>query len=77
VIEAVIAEDYHFSSPMDNLLDRAAYFRICWPNCDATTGIRFIQGAENGDFAWIDYEARNATKRFRNAELHRLRAGTR
>jgi len=26
-IEALIAEDYHFTSPIDNALDRETYFR--------------------------------------------------
>lgn len=74
-IEAVIAEDYHFTSPIDNQLDRAAYFMTCWPNSDAMTGITFVHGVENGDFAWIVYEASTAAKGFRNAEFHRIRAG--
>ena len=33
-------------------------------------------GAEDGEFAWVVYEARMMTnKRFRNAELHKVRDG--
>jgi len=31
-IEALIADDFHFTSPLDNRLDRATYFERCWPN---------------------------------------------
>ena len=31
-IERLVADDFHFTSPLDNGLDRAAYMRICWPN---------------------------------------------
>ena len=30
-IESVIADDFHFTSPLDNRLDRKAYFGRCWP----------------------------------------------
>jgi hypothetical protein len=31
-IEALIADDFHFTSPLDNRLNRATYFERCWPN---------------------------------------------
>ena len=31
-IEELIAEDFHFSSPLDNHLDRETYFSRCWSN---------------------------------------------
>jgi hypothetical protein len=37
-IEALIADDYHFTSPIDNSLDRDTYFEVCWPNSKAMTG---------------------------------------
>jgi ketosteroid isomerase-like protein len=33
-IEAWIAEDFHFTSPLDNRIDRATYFERCWPNSE-------------------------------------------
>src|SRR3954465_10149764 len=30
--EAIVADDFHFTSPMDNALDRKRYFELCWPN---------------------------------------------
>jgi hypothetical protein len=33
-IEALIADDFHFTSPLDNRLDRATYFARCWPNSE-------------------------------------------
>jgi ketosteroid isomerase-like protein len=75
-IESVIAQDYRFTSPLDNGLDRAAYFARCWPNSERMSDMTFIDGAESGDTAWIVYEAAtSAGKRFRNAEMHRTRDG--
>jgi hypothetical protein len=31
-LENLIADDFHFTSPVDNRLDRETYFRRCWPN---------------------------------------------
>ena len=31
-IERLIAEDFQFTSPLDNRLDRKTYFERCWPN---------------------------------------------
>jgi hypothetical protein len=34
-IEALLDDDFHFTSPLDNRLDRATYFVRCWPNSEA------------------------------------------
>ena len=33
-IEKLIADDFHFTSPLDNRIDRATYFARCWPNSE-------------------------------------------
>jgi hypothetical protein len=33
-IESLIAPDFHFTSPLDNRIDRATYFARCWPNSE-------------------------------------------
>lgn len=73
-IEAVIAEDYRFTSPRDNALDRDTYFARCWPASELMTEMDLLHGTEDGELAWIVYEATIGT-RFRNAELHRVRDG--
>jgi hypothetical protein len=75
-IEPLIAADYHFTSPIDNALDRDAYFSICWPNSDAMASFEFICGAEHEDRAYVVYEGRtSAGKTFRNCEVHTVRDG--
>ena len=75
-IEALIAGDYLFTSPLDNALDRATYFAICWPNSKAVKSFDFIAGAEDGDRAFVVYEGETlAGKRFRNCEVHTVRGG--
>jgi ketosteroid isomerase-like protein len=32
VVERTLTDDFTFSSPYDDAIDRAAYFQRCWPN---------------------------------------------
>lgn len=75
VVEALIAEDFRFTSPLDNGIDRATYFERCWPNCKSMTGVTIIEAVDAGEHAFVVYEADTETKRFRNCELHTARDG--
>ena len=41
-IEALIAKDFHFTSPLDNRLNRDTYFTRCWPNSETISDFAFI-----------------------------------
>jgi hypothetical protein len=76
-IESLIAPHYRFTSPLDNGLDRATYFSRCWPNSASMAGVEVKHPVEDGEQAFVVYEARtSAGRRFRNSELHTVRAGT-
>ena len=73
-IEELIAEDFHFTSPLDNRLDREAYFRRCWPNSETIQGFDLIHLVTNGDRVFVTYEGRNTDgRRFRNTEILTIR----
>jgi predicted enzyme related to lactoylglutathione lyase/ketosteroid isomerase-like protein len=73
-MEALIADDFHFTSPLDNRLDRAAYFARCWPNSKTTQGFEFIHLVRDGERVLVTYEARSAGgRRFRNTEIVTVR----
>jgi ketosteroid isomerase-like protein len=75
-IEAVIAPDFHFTSPLDNRLDRASYFARCWPNSETTTGFEYIHLVPRGERVFVTYEGRSSRgSRFRNTEILTIRAG--
>ncbi len=75
-IEALVADDYHFTSPIDNALDRTTYFEICWPNSKTVTGFDYIYQAEDNDRAFIVYEGHTKSgKTFRNSEVYTVRDG--
>jgi hypothetical protein len=48
-IERLIADDFHFSSPLDNRIDRDTYFRLCWPNSRTMADFEIVQLASKGD----------------------------
>jgi ketosteroid isomerase-like protein len=69
-IEKLIAQDFHFTSPLDNQIDRATYFARCWPNSELISGFDFVRLVPSGDEVVVTYVAR--TKKgasFRNTEI--------
>jgi ketosteroid isomerase-like protein len=75
-LEAVISQDFHFTSPLDNWLDRETYFRRCWPNSRTIAGFDFIHLVTNADRVFVTYEGRGTNGgRFRNTEILTIRNG--
>jgi ketosteroid isomerase-like protein len=73
-LEKLIAADFHFTSPLDNRLDRETYFRRCWPNSKVTQGFDFIHLVTDADRVFVTYEGRNTNgRRFRNTEILTIR----
>ncbi|MDY7560563.1 nuclear transport factor 2 family protein [Pseudomonas sp. 10B1] len=74
-IEALIADDFHFTSPLDNRIDRETYFTRCWPNSESTEGFDFIHFVSDGERVFVTYEGRANSRRFRNTELLTIKNG--
>lgn len=75
-LDRLIADDFHFTSPLDNRLDRDGYFARCWPNSRVISGFEFVHLASDGDCVFVTYEAESTTgKRFRNTEVMTIRDG--
>jgi ketosteroid isomerase-like protein len=75
-IEALVAADYRFTSPVDNAIDRDAYFRICWPHSKDFAAFDIVHEAEDAEVAFATYEARMSSgHRFRNTEVNIVRDG--
>lgn len=73
-IERLIAEDFHFTSPLDHRIDRATYLRRCWPNSEWITGYDFINLVPDGDRVFVTYEGHSTNgNSFRNTEIVRVR----
>ncbi|SAK89427.1 SnoaL-like domain protein [Caballeronia hypogeia] len=75
-IEAIIADDFHFTSPRDNRLDRATYFARCWPNSHITEEFRFVHLVRDGERVFVTYDLRMKDDgAFRNTEILTIRNG--
>ena len=73
-IEKLIAETFHFTSPLDNRIDRALYFTRCWPNSEHLKRFDFINLVPDGDRVFVTYEGHSANgHRFRNTEIVTVR----
>jgi len=74
-LEALIADDFHFTSPLDHRIDRTTYFERCWPNHQRIVGFDFIRLITAGDQVVVTYEGRKTGGGFRNTEILTIRAG--
>ena len=75
-IETVVDETFRFSSPRDNQIDRATYFRRCWKVSEGIAGRRMIHVLADGDRVFVTYELAFTSGRIsRNAEIVTLRNG--
>jgi ketosteroid isomerase-like protein len=72
--EAVIAENFHFTSPLDNRIDRETYFKRCWPNNEGIADFTFVRLIESGDEVVVTYEGKmDGGRVFRNTEILTIR----
>ena len=71
--EEMLTDDFTFTSPYDDHIDRAAYFETCWPSAGTFVHHDIDQSVAEGDTCFVVYwgQARNGS-RFRNTELFRL-----
>jgi ketosteroid isomerase-like protein len=75
-LDALLAPDFHFTSPLDNDLDRATYVKRCWPNSQSLGRFEFIHVVPAGNRVFVTYEAETTSgKRFRNTEILTMRDG--
>lgn len=75
-VEKLLADDFHFTSPLDNRLDRSAFFRRCWPNSARIRGFDFVRVMASGEQVIVTYEGQSTQGgKFRNTEVLSIRAG--
>ena len=75
-LERLISEDFHFTSPLDNRLDRETFFERCWPNSANMQSFDLKRVVQDGDLIVVTYElTMKAGKKFRNTEAYTVRDG--
>ena len=75
--ESLIAEDFVFTSPQDDHIDRAAFFERCFPTSEHFVSQELKRVATTGDdvFVMYEYQLRATGERYRNTELLTVRDG--
>ena len=75
-IERLIADDFRFTSPLDNRIDRKTYFERCWPNSRWIDGFDFIAVVPSADRVYVTYVGHSDRgQSFRNTEVLTVRDG--
>lgn len=75
-IEALLADDFRFTSPVDRNLDRAQYFEKCWPFSEQVRNFDLEKLFVQGNEAFVRYLCEpKEGKKFRNTELFRVDGG--
>lgn len=75
-MEKLVAADFHFTSPLDNRIDRAKFFERCWPNSSSIASFDFVHTIPMGDRVFVTYDGCSTTgKGFRNSEIMTIRDG--
>lgn len=75
-MEALFAEDFSFTSPRDNHLDRDTWFARCWPGSAHMQDIELLRSVAHGDEVLATYVATTDDgRRFCNTEVLTLRDG--
>jgi ketosteroid isomerase-like protein len=74
---ALLADDYTFTSPQDDHIDKAAFMERCFPTAQRVTSQDIVEIVDAGaDGVFIMYEYVLTTgERHRNTEFSRVRDG--
>lgn len=76
--ERLIADDFVFTSPQDDHIDRATFFERCFPASTQLATQQVLEIATTGDdgvFVLYEYDSITDGRRYRNTEFHTVREG--
>jgi len=74
-IDELLSDDFRFSSPDDPDIDKATYFKKCWPFSEKAKFYKFEKLIEEDDEAFVQYECETITgNKFKNTEFFRIKA---
>lgn len=69
-VELALTDDFTFTSPYDDRIDKATYFKRCWPGSERIRTNVIEKIFEHGDEAVVLYRCiTNDGKEFRNTEF--------
>jgi ketosteroid isomerase-like protein len=69
-VESLLSDDFVFTSPYDNRIDRETYFKRCWPYSEQSPTYEIEKVLEGDNEAFILYDCKTKTGgRSRNTEF--------
>jgi hypothetical protein len=72
-VENRMTDDFRFYSPVDDGIDRAAFFERCWPNNKDVESLAVVKALQDGSDVLVIYELdKKDGAKFQNAELLRF-----
>jgi ketosteroid isomerase-like protein len=72
-VENSFTDDFRFTSPYDDRIDKATYFERCWRSSDWVERQQLEKIFVEGEEAFVTYEVETKDgKRFRNTEFFRF-----
>jgi len=75
-VEDALTDDFHFTSPYDDEIDKATYFIRCWRNSDWIERHELERIFVEGDEAYVTYKCTaRGGKSFRNTEFFTFEGG--
>jgi ketosteroid isomerase-like protein len=73
-VEDRLSEDFRFTSPYDDEVDKATYFERCWRGSDWIERHQLEKIVADGDEVFVTYQCvARGGKRFRNTEFFSFR----
>lgn len=73
-IESLINDDFSFTSPLDNRIDRKTYFERCWPNSEHIAEFNLVNLVPYENKVFVTYEGKSTMGEiFRNTEIFTVR----
>lgn len=73
-MESMIADDFTFTSPRDDHIDKAEFFERCWPNRDRIS-MTIENVVADGSDVFVRYKASGGKEDFFNTEFLRIEDG--
>lgn len=74
LMASLLADDFRFTSPYDDHIDRSTYFIRCWPQAGHFISHEIKNIVTQGDLSFVTYEGKGRSgATFRNTELFHFR----
>lgn len=76
LMESLLSDDFHFTSPYDDHIDRNEFFERCWPGSEKIENINILSVAVSGEEALAHYEVEMKDgSHFKNVDTFIIRDG--